>query len=128
MMIIGQKNIIDIKDYDYYARLNNGFHEAKINKETVLKYDANKFILEIVSKKDKIYEKNIHEILQKIYNEYEDKNRIEGNINPENLVFQDENEKIKILFIIKHISGVKEKSNKDFKIEDGEFNVLIKIK
>ena len=121
-------NVLEVRGFDYFANINNYVDEVKISTDIVLKFDFDKFTFKIIDKENDIYERNFYDFVEIINSKYEGKNGSKDIVDPKDLIFSDENKKVKVLFIINHISGLKDGSQRGTQIQDVEFNVLIKIK
>lgn len=123
---------VDIRGYDYMfdsGRLYDIKDDIKaVNKEYVsAQYDPGEGIVKIYSEGKPVYEKDMKTIADKLLDKY---GYVQGkdSIPSEDMVFQDENEKIKVKFVIRFISGTKDKSAERTYFNGAEFNILAKLK
>ena len=123
-----RNNAIDIKGYDYlldnYRMFNRNVKVDNVN----VYYNMENLKFTIKEKDNIIYEANMKDFAYEIIEKQNDdliKNR--NILNPEYATIIDENEKVKVKFIINGISGNKDSENKLI-IEDVEFTILILVK
>lgn len=119
---------IDITGYDYmfqgasYSGGGNRYGEG-INAD--YRQQERKFVLNRDG--EEIYSKAMEEYAQKLVEEYGlDNNSIKGIV--KEIIFEDENDKVKIKFIFKSMSGEAVSGTNDIQNVDCEFIVLVKMK
>ena len=123
-----KNNAIDIRGYDYlldnYRMFNRNIKIDNVN----VYYNMENLKLTIKEKNNIIYEANMEDFAYEIIEKQNDdliKNR--NALNSEYATIIDENEKVKVKFIINGISGKEDSENKII-IEDVEFTILILVK
>ena len=114
--------LIDISDYDYYLdilpymKMEGQSFEGNLN----VSYSEREHQLKISSKGKLIYEKNVEDIARTVYEENEGKEVLKKR----EMLFTDENENIKVLYVFNHING-REDDDRTI-IEYIEFKLFIK--
>lgn len=121
-MIDANGGPIDIKGYDYmFESISNRTGNSKNPLDAV--YDSQSGILKINHNGKTVYEKNMSSILDELIKKHSattNKNALPA----EDMIFTDENESVKVKFIIKYISG--RKDNAGGNVLNGiEFNMLV---
>lgn len=119
---------IDVSGYDYFLEpviLNSGGSYDK--NSLYAAYNYNSAIVKINNGGKEIYIKDFTSFIQNLTERYAGK--LEKNELPaEEMTFTDENEKLKVKFMLKNISGRKDSSSQNVSIDSIDFYVLVKIK
>lgn len=118
---VEDEGLIDIKGYDYFVDIYpyqftwHASPESSLN----ITYSQTEHQLNISNKGEVIYEKNVADIARNIYNKNEGKETLKKS----EMLFTDENENIKVLYVFNHINGKKDENRVD--IEFIEFKLFI---
>lgn len=118
---------ISIEEYNYYFDVNMNSSSNKIPQNGVgASFDKTKNSFNFYMNGEKIYSKDLDEYVNELIKDY----GVESgkNISFEKMKYEDETEKVKVLFILKTISGRKEIDTNTTYIEDFELITLVKIK
>jgi len=125
----GKEQVVKVGGYDYLIRMNANLNKQNIDESTQVKFDIDAAAIEVVQNGAIIYEKKIGGFIANIDNKYKGSlPKDNSNIDPKDLTFEDENENVKVKFIINYISGVRVGSSGKINIKDVEFSLLVKIK
>ena len=115
--------LIDINDYDFFYDIypyRNG--KDTDEGELDISYREREHYLKISSKAETVYEKNVADIAREII----DKNKGREELDVNEMLYTDENENIKVLYVFNHINGREE--NESVIVEYIDFKLFIKIK
>nr|WP_276537049.1 DUF4153 domain-containing protein [Anaerosalibacter massiliensis] len=124
----GSKKPIEINGYDYLINMNSLTNDTvKFGDSKEISYDMDGKLLKICDSGSIIYEKNIEEYAEAVFNKYKNSSD-SSEINIENMTFEDENEKVKIKFIFDYISLESDDNKTIENINDINFHVIFKIK
>lgn len=122
------KKPIEINGYDYLINMNSLTNNTvKFGDSKEISYDMDGKPLKIWDSGNIIYEKNIEEYAEAVFNKYKNSSDT-SEINIENMTFEDENEKVKIKFIFDYISLESDDNKRIENINDINFHVIFKIK
>lgn len=118
-----QNNAVDIRGFDYYFDVLA--KDVTIQKDEIpvsIAYTGNNGEVQIMRLGQLIYSGNINDIALKIH--YANKNN--ASLNNEDMMITDQNENVKVVYIIKSISGIND--NEGSTIKSVVFSLLIKLK
>lgn len=125
----GKEQIVNVSGYDYLIQMNAYSNKQDIDESTQVKFDIDTATIDVVQNGAIIYEKKIDGFIANIDNKYKGSlPKDTSNINPKDLTFEDENENVKVKFIINYISGIRVGSSGKINTKDVEFKLLLKIK
>ena len=125
----GKEQVVKVSGYDYLIRMNAYLNKQDIDESTQVKFDIDTATIEVVQNGAIIYEREIDSFIANIDNKYKGSlPKDNSNINPKDLTFEDENENVKVKFIINYISGVRVGPSSKINTKDVEFSLLVKIK
>lgn len=118
---------LEIKDYDYLIDseiLNTNNSSAnELNAEFI----PESGIVKITRSGDELYSKDLNEFTKKLIDKYGINNGGQS-IDPKEMAFEDENEKVKVKFLFSHISGSKDSSTGKIESHGNDFYILLKLK
>lgn len=118
---------IDITGYDYMfqgASYSGGGNRSEKGIAADYKQQERQFVL--YKDGEEIYTKDMKEYAKKLIEKYGED--YSGKSIVENMIFEDENDRVKVKFIFKSMSGELNGSTNEFNNIDCEFNVLVKVK
>lgn len=122
----GNVAILDIKDFHYFMELSTptpGYMRWEEGSISVsLEKSSGQF--EIYSDGEKIYRRDIREIAEEIHRA----NRGKRSLPREQMLFLDQDDKAKVLYVFKHINGRESKSTGEMDIDSLELYVYVFIK
>jgi len=118
---------LEIKDYDYLIdseilNINNS-SANELNAEFI----PESGIVKITRSGDELYSKDLNEFTKKLIDKYGINNGGQS-IDPKEMAFEDENEKVKVKFLFSHISGSKDSSTGKIESHGNDFYILLKLK
>lgn len=118
---------LEIKDYDYLIdseilNINNS-SANELNAEFI----PESGIVKITRSGDELYSKDLNEFTKKLIDKYGINNGGQS-IDPKEMTFEDENEKVKVKFLFSHISGSKDSSTGKIESHGNDFYILLKLK
>lgn len=120
---------IEVKGYDYLLEGYGIMGRTEIKDNIVVSYNQGNFNFEIEQRDKLIYKTNLKDNALKIIGNNKDKNINDKNIiDPDKMVFIDENDKIKIKFFINSIDGEWGNTLEDTILKNIDYYVLIRIK
>lgn len=119
---------IDISGYDYMFDMRSLHNTMGEDEDTISAiYSHESSIIKISLNGNPAYEKELNDFAKSLMGKYE--GIPEGNVIPaEQMIFIDENEKIKVKFIFMNISGSKDTSSGSVAINGLDFYMLVKVK
>lgn len=123
------KNIapLEIKDYDYFFDsrmiIPNSYSEGSLN----IEFDSNSDVLKLYDNGNEIYSKDLNDFYQKLTDKYGITTN-SGEIDSKDMIFEDENEKMKIKIFFSNISGNKDISTGKLKSHGNELYIFVKLK
>lgn len=118
---------LEIGDYEYIFDFRFKMDNGKVNSKGLeFKYDYQSTTVYLYKDGTEIYKKDINDFAMELNNKYkDDKNPI---TNQEDMIFVNENEKVKVKFFFSNISGTKSFSEDKPKVEGADFLMMIKLK
>ncbi|WP_243128238.1 DUF4153 domain-containing protein [Clostridium niameyense] len=119
---------ININGYDYLFDFTNYYEENAItNNDIKVIYDEKSSILIVRLKEKEMYKKDLTVFLDELIKKYGSsiKNDI---ISSEDMIFVEENNKIKIKFVFNNVSARKDYSTNNIRDKNLQFYMLVKIK
>lgn len=120
---------IDIIGYEYLVRMNSYLNKITIAESTLLTYDNDTLTLKVIDKNKVIYSKKLGDFISTIYKKHNTTlPNGEKSVDIKDMMFEDENENIKVKLIFNQISGNINPSTGNMDTKDTEFTVLINIK
>ncbi len=124
---IGNPTIISIQDYDYFIGFQN-YYSSTLSKNILndveVTYQPQEKVLTIIQNNKELYHTSLNKWGTQLYQKYgTDKTEI----TTQDMTFYDENENIKISFVLSDIHGEVMKNN-EIIINDINFYILINIK
>lgn len=116
----------DIKDYDYMFNFEQmGKTQSYENTPYRADYNMESHVLKIYNNDTLIYNKDLTQYINKLYEKY---GILQNNeINQQDMIFLDENEKIKVKIIVFNVNGTKDLNNDKFIINSIDFDAVVKI-
>lgn len=121
---------LEISGYDYFIDMNALLNKAQIENSIQGIYDASDNTFKILDGENIIYIKELEDYGKKIHDKYKDLDEKpideKGNIAFKDMTFTDENEKVKVMYIFNHVSGIDKID--EIEINNLDFNVLVKLK
>jgi hypothetical protein len=118
-----QNNVLDISGFDYYIEVVS--RDATIQKDEMpisISYTGNSGEVQIMKMGQVIYVGNICDIAMKIHQDHKGNNLLKN----EDMMVTDQNENVKVVYVVKNISGMNE--NEGGTIKSVTFSLLIKLK
>ncbi|MBP2630568.1 MAG: hypothetical protein H6Q70_1196 [Firmicutes bacterium] len=118
-----QNNVVDIRGFDYYFDVLT--KDVTIQKDDIpvsIVYTGNNGEVQIMRLGQLIYSGNINDIALKIHHA----NQNNVSLSSEDMTVTDQNENVKVVYIIKNISGIND--NEGSTIKSVTFSLLIKVK
>jgi len=109
--------VISIEDYDYLINIDSGKRHDYKNDDLIFEFNPFNFMLKISRDDEIIYNENINSIVDNFIDNREDAS----------MVFQDENNALRLKFIFNSIQG-KNYTNGDLEIDWVDLSILLKIK
>lgn len=123
----GRSSGVEIKGYDYLVNVENGKGNIDVDKSLKVDYNIEKGKFKLLYDGSTIYEKDLDEYVEEIYDKYKDlASKGSSSIDLKNMIFVDENEKVEVKFIFRFVGGVKH--GEKVEINDRSFYVLVKMK
>ncbi|MCF6463629.1 DUF4153 domain-containing protein [Clostridium sp. Cult1] len=121
--------VLEVKEYHYLLESYGIVDSTQIKDNVMVSYNDRNYNFKIEEKDNIIYETNLKKYALDIIKNIEDLN-IKGNntIEADKMIFIDENEKIKVKFVINSINGERRSSIDDTMLRNIDYYVLIKIK
>lgn len=118
---------LEIGGYSYLfdIRGNQPLKSTSDNKLEV-KLDNETYQIKVMSGNKELYNKNLSDFVKKIYDIYGTNNS--KTIKPEDMVFVDENQNIKVKYVFRNMYGNIDETTKEIKINNMEFLMLVDIK
>lgn len=121
-------SIIDVKEYDYIVNSNMLLGEAREIENLTMSFHDNS-VFRISEEDILLYEKDLKDNVLDMLKGYEYGGKgIENMLDPEEAIFVDENNKVKVKYIIRSISGQYDQLNGQYNIDYIECIALIKMK
>ena len=121
--------IFDLKGYDYLLEGYSLANKVELKDNITVQYDLNKFNFTIEENGERIYKTDLRKYGLEILKKNNAVNVEEENIlDIEDMTFIDENDKVKIKFIIKNVNGEKGYDLDEALFISMEYYVLIQIK
>lgn len=117
---------IDISGYDYMFDSKIIYDKAKSPKLNI-NYDKVSNVVKVFQQNDLIYTKNLNEIAKKLVDKYGMSTK-QNSIDQNNMFFEEETSKIKIVFYINNLYGSKNSSNGAININSIDYYAIIKVK
>lgn len=119
---------IDIKGYDYliYSNIYNINIEGITSGNVKFEYDKNKNILHVTKDNKKIYSLNLVDKIRPMYDKFKN-NAMDKELPISDLTIIEENENIKIKFILNNVSGMLEDDN-TIRIDGCELYIMYSLK
>lgn len=118
---------LDIKDYDYFFDsrmiLPNSYSEGQLS----IEFYSDSEILKLYDNGNEIYSKNLNDFYQKLIDKYGIIDKVDE-IDSKDMIFEDENEKMKIKIFFSSITGNKDVSTGKFESHGNELYILVKLK
>lgn len=118
---------LEIKNYDYFIDSRMIAPNSLSNGLLNIEFDYDSDVLKIYDNGNELYSKDLNEFYQKLIDKY-GISTDSKNIDSKEMIFEDENEKIKVKFFFSNISGNKNYSTGELKSHGNDFYILIKIK
>lgn len=123
------RNIIDVKEYDYFVdslSLMDGSTEFEgIN----ISYNSNNHTFRILRNDEVLFEGDFKTYANRILNEYgAQEEKYDTLLNQKDATFVDENNNVKVKLIVTNLSGRKGGADNENLIEHMEFYIFVKIK
>lgn len=118
---------MDINGYDYMFQVvsyNSGTNIYGKGINANYKQQERKFVL--YEDGNEIYSKTMDEYAKNLLEKYGDSYNGKGSV--ESMIFEDENEEVKVKFIFRYLSGEKFGSTEELNTVDCDFIVLVKVK
>jgi hypothetical protein len=118
-----QNNILDLSGFDYYVEVVS--KDVTIQKDEMpisVSYTGNSGEVQIMKMGQVIYTGNISDIAMKIHQDHKENNFLKN----EDMMVTEQNENVKVVYVIKNISGINE--NETGTIKSVTFSLLIKLK
>ncbi len=120
-------NPIDIKGYSYMFPANNfSLSDISTGYNIEIRYDNQIHEVRINSGGKEIYKNSLLDFGKQIHNKYGTANK--QNIDSNEMSLVDENENIKVKFIINHISGYEDKTDNGINVTSMDFYILVSLK
>ncbi|NLT94466.1 MAG: DUF4153 domain-containing protein [Clostridia bacterium] len=121
-----ESTLLDIRGYDYYlsSQFIYGKGEAITQEDLSVSYNRDTFVLTIKKAGRTVYERNVGDIALAIHEKHYGVDSLERG----DMTFVDENVQFKLVFLFNHISGHKEGSDGQPRIEWMDFSLLVKVK
>lgn len=121
--IIEQNEPVNISGYDYLLDFRNFKGQVyRDGLKMVYNYEGEE--IRILFKDKEIYKMHLSDFGNKIYSKYGNTNAI----NQQDMMYEDENQYIKVKFIFFYINGVKDINEDLIRIKSADFYTLIKLK
>ncbi|MBW9156474.1 DUF4153 domain-containing protein [Clostridium tagluense] len=124
---LGALKPIDIKGYDYLFDSRNSRQQSASSSDFSIYFDYESSVLKMAQDGKDIYAKDLMDFATKLMDKY--------GINPKNqattqeeMLFEDENSKVKIKIQFSNLSGKKNTSSGKIESKNFEFYVLVKLK
>lgn len=123
-----RESAIDINKYDYLFDTRN-LYKTDITTDNIIDavYDYETAVVRIRYKGDMVYEKDLNLFARELVDKYKETSR-ENMIPSEQMTLIEENEKIKVKFVFIHISGSRDVSTGNTKVNGLEYYMLVKVK
>ncbi|MGH4125251.1 MAG: hypothetical protein ACREV6_20230 [Clostridium sp.] len=118
---------IDIKGYNYLFDSRNSRQQSASSSDFSINFDYESSMLKIAQEGKGIYEKDLMDFATKLMDKY-GSNQDQKNISPEEMSFEDENDKVKIKIQFSNLSGNKNTSSGKIESKNFEFYVIVKVK
>ena len=123
-----EAGVIDVSGYDYFIENYRIYKNNIMVHDMLATYDMENMIFKLSKNENTIYEANMKAYGEKIVEKNKGNlNEYKNVMNTEDAIIVDENENLKIKYIINNISGRKS-SEGNFNVNSMEFSILIKIK
>lgn len=123
--VMDEGEILNIKDFNYFTYISsNKFGVKNTSKEDIYTlYDSQKKELKIFKQGELIYSRNVADLAKELHKKYGERERIKMN----EMVFTEQDEKVKVLYVFKYIHGFEDKALDEISINHLEFYLFIKI-
>ena len=120
-------SMVDIKDYDYLFNFNQaGKLQSYENEPVRADYNMDSHVLKIYNNDTLIYNKDLSQYINKLYEKY---GILQNNeVSQLDMIFLDENDKIKVKIIVFNVYGTKDLSSDKLIINSIDFDAVAKIK
>lgn len=119
---------LDISEYDYLLKGYNIGNAIKLDDNILVSYNEGDFKFIIKEGDNIIYEGDLNKYGLEIVNRNKEINLETKSLSMDNMTFVDENQKVKVKFIIEFISGERGGDPEDIIIRAIDYTVLIHIK
>ncbi len=122
-----KRTLVEVKGYGYLIDMESMINNEAINKLFEADYNMEKHQFKLVKGGNIVYEKSLDEYVKKVYDKYKVLSPNDSSsIDPKDMIFIDENEKVKVKFVFRYMGGMKHGDK--IEINDVNFYVLIKMK
>lgn len=123
--VLEDGEILNIKDFDYFTYISsNKFTSTNTSKEDFyILYTSQKRELKIFKQGELIYCRNVEDLAMKLHKEYGERNQIKMN----EMVVTEQNEKVKVLYVFKHIHGFEDRTIDKVSVDSLEFYIFTKL-
>jgi hypothetical protein len=123
--LVDDTRLFNIQGFDYFVSVSNtnGYRKDKSSAEPAeVLYSHEDHYLTITMEGKEVYHKSIKDLTLKLYKEY----RQVTPTSKKDITYLDQNDKIKVLYIFKQISGTFDKVSGEVSLDSVSFNLFIK--
>ena len=124
---LGTLEPIDIRGYDYFFDSRNYGLQNSENTSLSINFNYESSILKITQDGKDVYKRDLQDFANKLIDKY-GITQNEQNISPEEMSFEDENDKVKIKIQFSNMSGTRNISDGKIESKNFQFYVLVKMK